>query len=261
MFVWNQDGILLDQSAQIQPFATRLVRVVRELQDEVRGLVPSSIVAEKLAMPPRTVRYYLRRVEDAGLIFRPAGMRSGYSAIQGAICSLAVRNSIERQARQLNALDVQLMRLLNVDAPMVSSALVKLVDGSWSSVKRRLQLLERMKLVRRPNGERSGYVIASERAMRICANAEAMQLNSSVQPFHLRVLREIRWRERFCDAVSSRLLAEYLEIPERSMRYYLKQMEGMNLVHRPNGNKAGYRLTHVAFFLLEMRGDDHASLN
>ncbi len=250
------------KSVDLSPFDLRLVRVVRELQDEVRGLVSSVIIAEKLAMKPRTARYYLRRVEDAGLIFRPVGQKRGYSAIKGVSISMAVRNSIETVAATLDAIDVTLLRILAAnEAPMISSAFVALVGVSGSTIKRRLQLMEEAELIHRPDGERSGYAICGNRTMRICAYAEARRWLGQLQPFHSRILNEMRWRERYCDTMLSRLLAEYLEIPDRSMRYYLKQLEGMRLVHRPMGNKGGYRLTDVGIALLDMGVGNNATLN
>ncbi len=254
--------MLATKSVQISPFDLRLVRVVRELQDEVRGLVSSDIIAEKLAMKPRTTRYYLRRVEDAGFLFRPEGQKRGYSAVKGISVSMAMRDSIEVVAATLDAIDVKLLRILAAsESAMVSSALVALVGVSASTIKRRLQAMEDADLIQRPAGERSGYVIRGNRTLRICAYAEARRWLGKLQPFHSRILNEMRWRERYCDTMLSRLLAEYLEIPDRSMRYYLKQLEGMRLVHRPMGNKGGYRLTDVGIALLDMGGANNATLN
>lgn len=247
-------------AAQISPFDIHLAQTVRRLQDEVKGLVPSSIIAEKLNLKPRTVRHYLRKVESAGLIFRPVGQKRGYSAMQNAICSLAARDSIERHAEQLDRLDVQILRTLDAsDNPMIAAK----IDPTIASrtLQRRLKQLESMTLIHRPGGVRSGYAIRHVRTMRVCAIAEAMIVQAKVQPFHLYVLREMRWRERHCDTVLSRLLAEYLEVPDRTMRYHLNLMEGMGLVQRPHGSKAGYRLTQVAISLLELEGDKHGSLN
>lgn len=247
-------------AVQLSPFDVHLAQTVRLLQDEVRGLVPSSIIAEKLNLKPRTVRHYLRRVENAGLIFRPVGQKRGYSAMQDAICSMAVRDSIERQAALLDRLDVRLLRLLDTSENPVRATEIEL-DVTWRTIQRRLQNLERLSLVHRPAGVRSGYAIRHVRTMRVCATAEAMLIRRKVQPFHFYVLREMRWRERHCDTVLSRLLAEYLEVPDRTMRYHLNLMEGLNLVARPHGSKAGYRLTQVAISLLDMEGDKHGTLN
>lgn len=247
-------------AVQLSPFDVHLAQTVRKLQDEVRGLVPSSIIAEKMNLKPRTIRHYLRRVESAGLIFRPVGQRRGYSAMQDAICSLAVRDSIERQATLLDMLDVRLLRRLDTnESPMIASSIE--IDVSDRTLRRRLQRMESLGLVHRPGGVRSGYAIRHVRSMRVCAAAEAMLIRRKVQPFHLYVLREMRWRERHCDTVLSRLLAEYLEVPDRTMRYHLNLMEGLNLVQRPHGSKAGYRLTQVAISLLELEGANDGTLN
>jgi RIO-like serine/threonine protein kinase fused to N-terminal HTH domain len=254
--------MLAEPLVQMSPFDMRLVRVIRELQDEVRGLVPSAIVADKMKMKPRTVRYYLRRGEDAGFLFRPEGERSGYSAIQGVVCSLAARDSIERQASTLNALDVGLLRLLAGRAlPISGRALPQFLNVSPRTIQRRLQKLEDAELVHRPVGDKSGYQVNGTRAMKVCAWAEAGLMRLKIDPFQMRVLSEMRWRERYCDAMSSRLLSQYMEIPERSMRYYLRQLEGLNLVNRPLGNKAGYRLTDVGIALLDMKGANDGTIN
>ncbi len=46
-----------------------------------RGPTPGSALADFLAMPERTVRYHLRRLEQAGIVERPFGARSGYMVV------------------------------------------------------------------------------------------------------------------------------------------------------------------------------------
>lgn len=259
MTVYETIAMFTAPSASISPFDARLVRLIRTLQDELGGLVPSATIADRLAMPGRTVRYYLRRVEAAGYVSRPQGKRSGYSAMRGAICSMAVRDSIQRQADVLNPMDVTALRALDAsEKPVQAKALLDGVPAR--TLQYRLRRLEKHGFVHRPQGKRSGYAIKSARAMRICAFAEAQQIQAQVDPFERRTMNEIRWRQQFCSAISSRLLAEYLDLPHRSMKYYLRGMERKHLVHRPHGKKAGYRLTAVAIAVLDM-GEDDGTLN
>jgi DNA polymerase-3 subunit epsilon len=55
-----------------------------------RGPTPGSALADFLAMPERTVRYHLRRLEKAGIVERPFGARSGYMVVPQTPVQLAL---------------------------------------------------------------------------------------------------------------------------------------------------------------------------
>ncbi len=55
-----------------------------------RGPTPGSALADFLAMPERTVRYHLRRLEQAGIVERPRGARSGYVVAAGIPVQMAL---------------------------------------------------------------------------------------------------------------------------------------------------------------------------
>lgn len=58
-----------------------LVRTLRDLNRWKRGPVVSTTLAECLGISQRTARYYLTRMEQAGMVKRPAGPRSGWVAL------------------------------------------------------------------------------------------------------------------------------------------------------------------------------------
>lgn len=57
-----------------------IVTTLRDLQRWCGGPVAGPVVADHVGLPPRTARYYLARLEQAGLVHRPAGPRSGWVA-------------------------------------------------------------------------------------------------------------------------------------------------------------------------------------
>jgi len=67
---WSMDVAL-------EPFEMRLRSVVSRLQ--VAGPVATMRIAATVNQPVRTVRHYLRRMESAGVLCRPDGVRSGYA--------------------------------------------------------------------------------------------------------------------------------------------------------------------------------------
>lgn len=58
-----------------------LVRTLRELNRWRQGPVVSPLLADHLGLSERTVRQYLARLEQAGMVRRPAGPRSGWVAL------------------------------------------------------------------------------------------------------------------------------------------------------------------------------------
>lgn len=64
------------------PFAAGpVLRYLRELNRNT-GLVISPLLADFLGKSERTARYYLRQLEAAGLVQRPAGPRSGWMVVR-----------------------------------------------------------------------------------------------------------------------------------------------------------------------------------
>lgn len=63
----------------VSPYERDVVaRRLRELNRSC-GPVPSMSVAAHLGIPDRTARHYLARLEKAGYVRRPAGVRSGWA--------------------------------------------------------------------------------------------------------------------------------------------------------------------------------------
>jgi hypothetical protein len=65
----------------LNPF--ELLIVLPKLKDLncAAGPVKGSVLAELNGWPERTTRYWLRRLEETGLVTRPYGKRSGYLAV------------------------------------------------------------------------------------------------------------------------------------------------------------------------------------
>lgn len=59
-----------------------VLRVLHNL-NETAGPVMSGMLADHVGIPDRTARLYLKRLENAGLVQRPDGPRSGWLAIWG----------------------------------------------------------------------------------------------------------------------------------------------------------------------------------
>lgn len=59
--------------------------ILAELRDlnRWRGPVPGSVLADFVARPERTVRWWLRRMERMGLVERPRGRCSGWVVRMG----------------------------------------------------------------------------------------------------------------------------------------------------------------------------------
>lgn len=72
--------MLLVQAEQLSPFDVMLLREICQVQRDLQRPAPSRVLADRLAVPSRTMRYYLRRLEQRGFLSRPNGRRSGYQA-------------------------------------------------------------------------------------------------------------------------------------------------------------------------------------
>jgi len=63
------------------PFEKHVIKLLREL-NRTYGAVVSYLLAVRLGMPDRTVRWWLKRIEKVwGRIARPYGDRSGWVAV------------------------------------------------------------------------------------------------------------------------------------------------------------------------------------
>jgi DNA-binding IclR family transcriptional regulator len=57
-----------------------MLRTLRELNRLAGKPITATRLAEHLGISDRTARYYLSRLEQAGYVRRPAGVRSGWAA-------------------------------------------------------------------------------------------------------------------------------------------------------------------------------------
>ncbi|QPC83766.1 Rrf2 family transcriptional regulator [Phototrophicus methaneseepsis] len=64
------------------PFSELILNRIVEIQHRTGRPVKTTTLSTHLNKPPRTMRWHLRNLEEAGLLARPAGPKSGY-----AICS------------------------------------------------------------------------------------------------------------------------------------------------------------------------------
>lgn len=80
---------------QLSPFDVRLLRTICQLQRDLQRPVPSRLLSEMMAVPDRTMRYYLRRMEQQYLLTRPRGPNSGYQAARPRIMPI-IRQHEER---------------------------------------------------------------------------------------------------------------------------------------------------------------------
>jgi len=72
----------------LTPFDVHVLRTICQLQRDLHGPVGSKLLAELLNVPDRTMRYYLRRMEQQYLVSRPRGRNSGYQAARPRIMPL-----------------------------------------------------------------------------------------------------------------------------------------------------------------------------
>lgn len=73
---------------EITPFDVYLLRAICQIQRDLHRPAPSRILADHLAVPDRTMRYYLRNLEKKGLLSRPRGPNSGYQAARPRVMPL-----------------------------------------------------------------------------------------------------------------------------------------------------------------------------
>ena len=76
------------QAEQLTPFDVRLLKTVCQLQRDLQRPAPSRVLANHLDIPGRTMRYYLRRLELSGLLYRPNGSKGGYQAARVQVLPL-----------------------------------------------------------------------------------------------------------------------------------------------------------------------------
>ncbi|QPC82099.1 Rrf2 family transcriptional regulator [Phototrophicus methaneseepsis] len=63
----------------MSPFAELLISQIVEIQHRTGRPARSSTLSNHLNMAPRTIRWHLHNLENAGLLARPAGPKSGYA--------------------------------------------------------------------------------------------------------------------------------------------------------------------------------------
>lgn len=180
-----------------------MIRVLREAGGRKPGR--SDWMARRLAMPLRTARWYLLRLEGMGLVKRPAGKRGGWSYCAEPFDArlLATLRRCERY----------------MQGPVSSKALAQRLGIPNRTVRHHLLKLEKRGCVYRPGGERSGYrVTINKRAWRLL---ETLAAESQV------IYRTVE-------------VAALCRIPRRTARHYLARLETLGAVYRPYGPKSGW---------------------
>jgi DNA-binding IscR family transcriptional regulator len=228
----------------LTPFDYRLYGTIRDYQDEKQGLVPARLLAERLMLSGRTVRHYLSRLVNAGMVFRPEGRNSGYS-VMPTVRSMALRKAKKWKADELDKADVLILQLLFAKGRTKTGEMCIALGLSPRSLRYRMAKLERLELVRRPAGSKSGYEAMSA-ALECVALAEAKH--------HLKKLSLLRLRllERMVDLAQdspmmlhSEHLAVWADLKPRTMRYHLNALEKRGLLTRPKARNGGYQLVKV----------------
>lgn len=67
------------------PYEVYVAQVVCELSRWRGGPVPAALIGDHLGKADRTARLYLRRLEQARLVARPQGPRSGWTVMRGMV--------------------------------------------------------------------------------------------------------------------------------------------------------------------------------
>jgi Mn-dependent DtxR family transcriptional regulator len=79
-------------------------------------------------------------------------------------------------------------------------------------------------------------------------------MDAELTPFDTVILREVCQLQRHLQRPApSRLLAESLNVPSRTMRYYLNRLERGGHVARPNGARSGYEAPKRTVMRLQRR--------
>jgi DNA-binding Lrp family transcriptional regulator len=226
--------------SELSPFDRRVYGLIREHA----GLVRSRDLKNALKVPDRTIRHYLRRLEDAGRIYRPAGRNAGYSA-SPFVQSLADRErTVQITARKLDRLDMQILRLLLERGRQTGAALADVTGYGVRRMQYRLGKLERLGMARRVNGKKGGYdathgareAVALAGARQMCADLSAARLHL------LHLMSDLAGRSML---LHSEILAGWLDMPARTVRYHLHALERAGLIERPHARNGGYRLVDV----------------
>lgn len=227
----------------LAPFERRLQGVIARMQ--VSGPVRTRQIASFVNQPVRTVRHYLRQMEDAGIVCRPAGVRSGYATAPDAL----PRQYDEREiARRLDALDLMLVDLLS--QPLTSVDLADCVDIPRRTVSYRMRKMEELGVVARPYGERSGYVATVK--PNILSLVRAMLVVDDLVECRVDILREFLTIPRGM-RLRSNYVAMSMGMPARTMRYHLHALDALGLVERTRNRKLGYgAIRPVADYVVQL---------
>lgn len=225
---------------ELTPFDRRVYGLIREQA----GLVRSRDLIATLKVPDRTIRHYLRRLEDAGRIYRPAGRNAGYSA-SPYVQSLADRDrQAQLAAQKLDQVDIRLLRLLMDRGRQTGAALAEMTGLEPRTGQYRLRKLEKLCMVRRTNGKKGGYEV-THGAREAVALANAKAQVGDLSPVRLQILRLVADLAGRSMLLHSEILAGWLDMPARTVRYHLHALENAGLLVRPHARNGGYRLVDV----------------
>jgi RIO-like serine/threonine protein kinase len=228
----------------LSPFDYRLYHMIRDYQDKQQRLVTTRVLESRLSLPQRTVRHYLSRLVGAGMLFRPEGIKSGYS-VMPVSRSMAVREATKWKAAMLDSVDVAILRSLLADGRKKTGVLAKALGFKERRLRYRMLKLESLELVWRPAGAKSGYetqAIAKE----VMALADAKQQLDWLSPLRLGLLQ--RMTDLAQDdplRLHSENLAVWADMKPRTMRYHLNALEKRGLIIRPQARNGGYELVKV----------------
>lgn len=223
----------------LSPFDYRLMNLVRAAP----GLVRVRDLQGELGVPVRTVRHYLRRLEIAGRVYRPAGSKSGYCATP--FVSKLRQDEARVVAGRLDGVDVRILRLLMADGRQTGALIAQRLGFGARRVQYRLAKLEGLKCVRRPVGKWGGYE-ATIWARDVVALANARQQLRGLSGVRLRMLAVLADLDnRNGMLLHSEILAGWLDMPARTVRYHLHALEEAGLLVRPRARNGGYQLVEA----------------
>lgn len=236
----------------LAPFERRLRTVIS--QHQITGPVASRVIAGQVNQPVRTVRYYLRQMESAGVIYRPSGRKSGYATARGLPGRLW--RDDKKRAGELDDTDIVLLGFL--DKARTATDVSVLSDIPRRTVAYRLKKLEETAMVERPNGQRRGYVSLVNQT--VLPLAQAMRIVNELTSFRLLIVAEFVALKRGVRLRSS-YLAKVFDIPERTMRYHLNALNSLGVIERRPNRKLGYAAVRpLADTVIEIGGHD-ATIN
>lgn len=232
-------------NADLSPFDYHLYGLVRDYQMRVQGLVSTRLVAERLALPVRTVRHYMSRLEDAGLIFRPTGPKRGYS-VMPIERSLALRKAYQWKAAAIDKTDILILQYIFANGRKKTGAISETLRLADRRVRYHMKKLEGLELVGRPAGKKSGYE-ASALAVKVVALADARYQLEKLSALRLKILqRMVELAQDDPMLLHSEHLAAWAELKPRTMRYHLNALEKRGLIIRPHARNGGYQLVKEA---------------